>query len=284
MLINRNAKGMGQMKILTQARGSRRRSLAMLGLFAALALIINVAPASAAGEVKPPRDHDWSWESGPAGITGTFDRGALQRGLKVYREVCASCHGLKFVAFRNLGDPGGPGFSEAEVKAIAAEYTKEVLDEFGDPVEVPRAPFDHYPSPFANEAQARASNGGAYPPDLSVINKARPGGADYIYSLLVGYKDAPAGFELGEGLSYNPYFKNSQIAMAPPLFDDMVEYDDGTSATVEQMAEDVTTFLMWTAEPKLEERKRTGFMVIIYLMIMAVLLFFTYRKIWADRH
>ena len=270
------------MNLFKRLRTKGRLGAAMFGLLAAISF--STSPALAAGDAKPPKDHDWSWESGPLGVTGTFDRGALQRGFKVYKEVCASCHGLKLVAFRNLADPGGPGFSEAEVKAIAKEYTKEVLDEVGDPVEVPRAAFDHFPSPFANEAQARASNNGAYPPDLSVINKARAGGANYIYSLLVGYKDAPAGTELGDGMSYNPYYKNSQIAMAPPLAEDIIEYDDGTPATVEQLAEDVTTFLMWTAEPKLEERKRLGFMVIIYLTVMAALLFFTYRKIWADRH
>ena len=273
------------MNLLNRLRRFGRSRATMLGAVAALTISLGATGASfAAGEVKPPRDHSWSWEAGPAGITGTFDRGSLQRGFKVYKEVCASCHGLKFIAFRNLADPGGPEFSEDEVKAIAREYTKEVLDDVGDPVEVPRAPFDHFPYPFANEAQARASNNGAYPPDLSVINKARAGGADYIYSVLVGYQDAPPDFELGDGLYYNPYFKNKQIAMAPPLLEDIIEYDDGTPVTVEQMAEDVTAFLMWTAEPKLEERKRLGFMVIIYLTLMAVLLFFTYRKIWADRH
>lgn len=270
------------MNLFKRLRTKGRASAAMFGLLVGFSL--STGPAMAAGYAEPPKDHDWSWESGPGGFTGTFDKGALQRGFKVYKEVCASCHGLKFIAFRNLADPGGPGFSEAEVKAIAKEYTKEVLDEVGDPVEVPRAPFDHFPSPFANEAQARASNNGAYPPDLSVINKARAGGANYIYSLLSGYKEAPAGFELGDGMSYNPYFKNKQIAMAPPLVDDIIEYDDGTPATVDQMSEDVTAFLMWTAEPKLEERKRMGFMAMIYLVVMAALLFFTYRKIWADRH
>ncbi len=265
-------------------RRFRRGTIAAWGLLVVCALALNIGPSFAAGDAKKPKPHDWSWESGPAGITGTFDRGALQRGFKVYKEVCAACHGLKFIAFRNLADPGGPGFSADEVKAIASEYTKEVLDEFGDPVEVPRAPFDHFPSPFANEVQARASNNGAYPPDLSVINKARAGGADYIHSLLIGYKDAPAGFELGDGMYYNEYFKNKQIAMAPPLFEDIIEYDDGTPATIEQLSEDVVTFLMWTAEPKLEERKRMGFMVIIYLILMAALLYFTYRRIWSDRH
>ncbi len=270
------------MNLFKRLRTTGRASAALFGLL--IAVSFSSAPALAAGDAKPPKDHDWSWESGPGGFTGTYDKGSLQRGFKVYKEVCASCHGLKLVAFRNLADPGGPGFSEAEVKAISKEYTKEVLDEVGDPVEVPRAPFDYFPSPFANEAQARASNNGAYPPDLSVINKARAGGANYIYSLLIGYKDAPAGFDLGDGMYYNEYFKNKQIAMAPPLSEDIVEYDDGTPASLEQLAEDVTTFLMWTAEPKLEERKRMGFMVIIYLIIMAALLFFTYRKIWADRH
>lgn len=280
MLNKDKIKGMGQMNLLNRFATKWLATAAL-----SIGLVVTIAsPSFAAGDVKPPKEHEWSWEAGPAGITGTFDKGALQRGFKVYKEVCAACHGLKLVAFRTLGDPGGPGFSAAEIKAIAKDYTKEVLDDVGDLVEVPRAPFDKFPSPFANEIQARASNNGAYPPDLSVINKARAGGADYIYSVLVGYQDTPAGFELGDGLYYNPYFKNKQIAMAPPLLEDIIEYDDGTAPTTEQMAEDVVAFLMWTAEPKLEERKRLGFMVIIYLTLMAALLFFTYRKVWADKH
>lgn len=223
---------------------------------------------------------EWSFE----GPLGTFDRPSLQRGFQVYKEVCASCHTLKYITFRDLGAPGGPGFSEAEVKAIAAAYTKEVLDDTGEPKEVPRTPADGFPAPFANDVFARAANSGALPPDLSLINHARQGGANYVYSLLTGYKDPPAGVEMRPGMSYNEYFSGHQIAMPQQLTQDRVTYADGTPATPDQMAKDVVTFLEWAADPKTEQRKRMGLNVLAYLGALSVLLFWSYRRVWHGKH
>jgi cytochrome c1 len=219
------------------------------------------------------------------GLFGTYDRNALRRGFQVYKEVCASCHSLNQIAFRNLSQEGGPEFSEAEVKAIAKEYlVEDGPDDYGDMFERDALPRDKFPSPYPNENAARAANGGAYPPDLSLITKARGGGADYIHALLSGYEEAPEGVEMRAGLYYNPYMAGGKIAMPVPLLEELVEYSDGTEATVEQMSMDVTHFLNWTAEPELEQRKRMGFMVLIYLSIFAGLMFFSMRKIWADLH
>ena len=239
------------------------------------------SPAHAAGEAKHPHAIDWSF-SGPF---GTYDRNALRRGFQVYKEVCASCHGMNQIAFRNLAQPGGPEFSEAEVKAIAAEYeVTDGPDDYGDMFERPALPKDRLIEPYPNENAARAANGGAYPPDLSLITKARSGGPDYIHALLTGYEDAPDGVEMRAGLYYNPYMPGGKIAMPAPLLEDLVEYGDGTAATVEQMSLDVTHFLNWAAEPELEARKKTGTMVLIYLTIFAGLLSFSMRRIWADQH
>ena len=221
---------------------------------------------------------DWPHD----GLFGKFDKSAAQRGLQVYRQVCASCHSLNFIAFRNLADLG---FGEDEVKAIAAEY--EITDgpnDEGDMFERPGKPSDGFPAPFANDNAARASNGGALPPDLSLITKARADGVNYLYSLLLGYQEPPAGFELSEGMNYNAYFGGHQIAMAEPLYEEAVEYSDGTPATLEQMASDVTTFLTWAAEPTLEERKGTGLKVMMFLVILTGLFYATKRKIWSDLH
>jgi cytochrome c1 len=237
--------------------------------------------ANAAGDAKHPAVMDWSF-SGPF---GTYDRDALRRGYQVYTEVCAACHGMNQMRFRNLSQPGGPEFSEAEVKAIAADYlVEDGPDDYGDMFERAALPKDAFVNPFPNENAARAANGGAYPPDLSLINKARSGGPDYVYALLTGYQEPPAGMKMRDGLYYNPYMAGGKIAMAAPLLEDLVEYADGTAATTEQMAWDVVTFLNWAAEPELEERKKTGFMVIIYLTIFAGLLFLSMRRIWADKH
>ncbi|CAI8377339.1 MAG TPA: cytochrome c1 [Rhodobiaceae bacterium] len=239
------------------------------------------SPANAAGEAKHPHAIDWSF----AGPFGTYDRNALRRGFQVYKEVCASCHGMKQISFRNLSQPGGPEFSEAEVKAIAAEYeVTDGPDDYGDMYERPALPKDRFVEPYPNVNAARAANGGAYPPDLSLITKARSGGPDYIHALLSGYKEAPEGVEMRPGLYYNPYMAGGKIAMPAPLLEELVEYGDGTPATVQQMSLDVTQFLNWAAEPELEQRKRTGFMVLIYLTIFAGLLYFSMRKIWADQH
>lgn len=237
--------------------------------------VVGAVGARAALEAEHPPAHHWSQK----GFFGTFDRAALQRGFQVYSEVCSACHSLKYVAFRNLT---ALGFSKDDVKAIAAQ--REVEDgpnDEGDMYMRPARPSDHFPPPFANDQAARAANNGALPPDLSLIIKAREDGDDYIYALLTGFKDeAPEGFHLADGMNYNPYFPGGQIAMPPPLFEDSVEYADGTPATVENMAADVTTFLAWAAEPTLEARKHLGFKVMAFLLILAVMMFFVNRRVW----
>lgn len=252
-------------------------------LAGALALAAGLAvagPASqAADPLAYPERQSWSW-SGPFGL---FDRGQLQRGYKVYREACAACHGMNLLAFRNLGQPGGPEFSEEEVRAIAADHqVEDGPDRFGEMFMRSGVASDRFPDPFPNEEAARAANAGALPVDLSVIVKARHGGADYVYSLLVGYQDPPADVELQPGMAFNPYFPGGQIAMPPPLFDGMIEYTDGTAETLENYARDVTAFMMWAAEPKMEERKRIGFQVMIFLVAFGGLLYLSKRKLWRD--
>ncbi|MBH0236673.1 cytochrome c1 [Methylobrevis sp. L22] len=250
--------------------------------------------------IKPER-MTWSF----AGPFGTYDPGQLQRGLKVYREVCSACHGLTRVAFRTLGQESGPRFEEGQVRTIAAEY--QVMnadpDENGDMFERAGEPKDHFPSPYANEVAAAASNGGAAPPDLSLIAKARAverglpwfifdmflpyqeQGADYLHALLTGYQEPPEGVEVAEGTYYNPYFIAGQsLKMPPPMSDDQVEYTDGSPQTVEQYSRDVSAFLMWAAEPHLVERKQMGFRVIIFLIVFAGLLYATKKKIWSKAH
>ncbi|MEX1108066.1 MAG: cytochrome c1 [Dongiaceae bacterium] len=235
------------------------------------------AEAAETGHIELPEMH-WSFES----VFGTYDRGAQQRGFLVYKNVCASCHGLRLVAYRNLMDIG---FGEEEVKAIAAEYlVTDGPDENGEMFERPATPADRFVSPFPNENAARASNNGALPPDLSLMAKARIGGPDYLHGLLVGYEEPPAGVTVRDGLYYNKYFTGHQIAMPPPLFEDAVEYPDGTPATVEQMAEDVTQFLAWAAEPTLEQRHRTGVKVILFLIVLTALAYAVKRRVWADIH
>jgi ubiquinol-cytochrome c reductase cytochrome c1 subunit len=216
------------------------------------------------------------------GIFGTFDRAAAQRGLQVYREVCASCHSLRLVSFRTLSEIG---FSEAEIKAIAAEYTLMAdPNEDGDVLERPGQPFDYFPLVYANKQAAAASNNGAVPPDLSLMTKKRAGGENYVYSLLTRYREPTADdlthVSLGDTSYFNPVMSGNQIAMAPPLDDGLVEYAPGQpEATLDQMAYDVSAFLTWTAEPKLEERKKLGFQVMIYLIIFCGIMFFAYRRI-----
>jgi ubiquinol-cytochrome c reductase cytochrome c1 subunit len=221
---------------------------------------------------------DWSFK----GLFGKFDRGSLQRGYQVYTEVCSSCHSMKYLSYRNLGEKGGPEFSEAVVKAIAASF--EVTDgpnADGEMFERPGKLSDKFVKPYDNDKAAQAANGGAYPPDMSVLVKARSGGVDYIYSLLQGYEETPSGLTLDEGVHYNKYMYGNKIRMSAPLSDDIVEYGDGTKATVEQMSKDVTTFLMWAAEPHLETRHQMGFKAIIYLIILTILVYFSMKKIWS---
>ncbi len=221
---------------------------------------------------------DWSFKS----FFGKFDRGSLQRGYQVYNEVCASCHSLKYLSYRNLAEKGGPEFSEAEAKAIASNFeVTDGPDSTGEMFTRPARLSDKFVSPYANDEEAKSANGGAYPPDMSVLVKARKGGADYIYSLLVGYEDAPADIKLDDGVYYNKYMYGNKIKMSAPLSEGLVEYTDGTEATTEQMAKDVVSFLMWAAEPHLEQRHKFGFRVIIYLLILSILVYFSMKKIWS---
>ena len=221
---------------------------------------------------------DWSFK----GLFGKFDRGSLQRGYQVYTEVCSSCHSMKYLSYRNLAEKGGPEFTEEQVKAIAASF--EVTDgPNADGEMFTRAAklSDKFVKPYNNDQEAKNANGGAYPPDMSVLVKARKGGADYIYSVLLGYEDPPADIKLDEGVYYNKYMYGNKIKMASPLSDGIVDYSDGTKATQKQMAKDVVTFLMWSAEPHLESRHRVGFKVIIYLLVLTILVYFSMKRIWS---
>ncbi len=269
---------------------------------AALAMVAVATPAARAGashEEEKPERHEWSF----AGVFGRFDKGQLRRGFKVYKEVCSTCHSIKMLAFRNLGQPGGPELSEKEVADLAASYkVKDGPNDTGEYFERTARPSDRFPPPFANEQAARAAMSGAYPPDMSVLVKARgyhrgfpgflfdglPGfsyqehGADYIVSLLKGYKDAPEDFKVPDGQYYNVYMIGRRIGMPPPLSDGAVTYDDGAPQTVDQYAKDVTAFMAWVAEPSLASRKKIGLGVISFLIVFAGLLYFTKRKIWSN--
>jgi ubiquinol-cytochrome c reductase cytochrome c1 subunit len=221
---------------------------------------------------------DWSF----AGLTGKFERDSLQRGYQVYKEVCSSCHSMKYLSYRNLSQKGGPEFSLEEVKVIAASYEiEDGPNSEGEMFTRPGRPSDHFKNPYPNDNASIAANGGAYPPDMSVLVKARPGGSNYIYSILMGYEEKPTNFVLEEGVYYNKYMEGKKIKMMNPLSVDLIEYTDGTNASVDQMAKDVTTFLTWAAEPHLEARHRTGTKVIIYLIILATLVYFSMKKIWS---
>ena len=221
---------------------------------------------------------DWTFK----GLFGKFDRGALQRGYQVYTEVCSSCHSMKYLSYRNLSEKGGPEFTEQEAKAIAASFeVKDGPNADGEMFTRPGKLSDKFVMPYENVKAAQAANGGAYPPDMSVLVKARGGGVDYIYSLLQGYEDPPAGIIMDEGVYYNKYMYGNKIKMSNQLSDGLVEYGDGTVATVQQMSKDVTTFLMWAAEPHLEARHQMGFKAIVYLIILTVLVYFSMKKIWS---
>jgi ubiquinol-cytochrome c reductase cytochrome c1 subunit len=246
--------------------------------------------------LKHPHAQDWSF----SGLFGHYDKGQLQRGLKVYTEVCSACHSMNLVAFRTLGDLG---YSDAQVKAFAANYeVKDGPNAEGEMYTRKAVPSDYFPSPFPNHEAAAAANNGAAPPDFSLIAKARgiergfpqflidmvipyqEGGPDYIHALLNGYEEPPAGVEVAQGTHYNPYFAAAAaLAMAKPLSDGQVTFDDGAPATVEQYSHDVAAFLMWAAEPHLEDRKRTGFMVIVFLLIFSVLIYLTKRSVYASK-
>lgn len=281
-------------------------SLAMIaGLGVSLA-IAQDEPAAAGAEaehatphypIHKPKEQAWSF----AGPFGKYDKGQLQRGLKVYTEVCSACHSMSLVSFRTLTDLG---YSEEQVKAFAANYeVEDGPNGDGEMFTRKAVPSDHFPSPYPNHEAAAAANNGAAPPDFSLIAKARgvtrgfpqfvfdiftqyqEGGPDYIYSLLTGYEEeAPAHVEVAEGTYYNPYFVGSaSLAMAPPISDDQVTYDDGSPQTLDQYAHDVSAFLMWAAEPHLEDRKRTGFMVMVFLVIFTGLIYLTKKSVYANK-
>ena len=246
-------------------------------IFISILLLTGTNQANSAEKVELLKT-DWSFK----GLLGKFDRGSLQRGYQVYTEVCSSCHSMKYVSYRNLAEEGGPEFTEEQAKTIAANF--EVLDgpnSDGEMFTRPAKLSDKFVMPYENEKAAQAANGGAYPPDMSVLAKARSGGVDYIYSVLLGYEDPPAGVVLDEGVYYNKYMYGNNIKMSQPLSDGLVEYSDGTVASEEQMAKDVTTFLMWAAEPHLESRHKMGFKAILYLIILTILVYFSMKKIWS---
>ncbi|WP_427454326.1 cytochrome c1 [Litorimonas sp. WD9-15] len=275
----------------------------MLGGVIATASVAGIAYAAGGGPVGDYKMKyvDWSFN----GAFGQYDRAAMQRGYQVYREVCAACHGLKYVAFRHLGDEDGPYYLDdfpnpndnPYVKNFAADWTIEDIDsETGDTIDRSGIPADYFPPIFPNDAAARASNGGALPPDLSSMVKARTGGADYVYNLLIAYDvPKPDEVELTPGLYWNPVMEGGKIAMPPQLSEGLVDYEpteiidhgeskmvDAPEATVEQMAYDVTQFLAWTADPKLEQRKSIGIMTLVYLLILSALLFASYKRVWRN--
>ena len=221
---------------------------------------------------------DWSFK----GIFGKFDRGELRRGYQVYSEVCAGCHSISQLSYRNLSEKGGPEFSIKVVEDIAASFEiKDGPNSEGDMFTRPGRLPDKFPNPYPNIEAAKAANGGAYPPDMSVLVKARKGGAAYIFSLLQGYDEPPEGYQLDEGVYYNKYMDGNQIKMPNVLFDDLVEYADGTKATKEQMSKDISSFLTWVSEPSLETRHKLGFKVILFLIILAVLVYFSMNRLWS---
>ncbi len=221
---------------------------------------------------------NWSFK----GFTGKFDRSSLQRGYQVYTEVCSSCHSMRLLSYRNLGEKGGPEFSIEQVKAIASNFeVTDGPDSQGEMFVRPGRPSDKFVSPYSNIQAAIAANGGAYPPDMSVLVKSRKGGSNYIYSVLMGYDDPPANFKLDDGVYYNKYMDGNKIKMSKPLMNGVVDYEDGTEPTEEQMAKDVVMFLTWAAEPHLEARHKMGFKVIIFLILLSVLIYFSMKRLWS---
>ena len=277
---------------------SMKKTLVLIAVAAGLA--VSAQPVLASGGAQHPKSGGFSFE----GPFGTFDQGQLQRGYKVYREVCASCHGMDLMYFRTLAEPGGPFYDAHQlnpaenrfVKVLAAEVQVPDIDsETGEAIMRDAVPADRFPNPYPNATAAAAGNGGAAPPDLSVMAKARHDGANYIYSLLSGYKGAPAGLEIRPGQYYNPYMAGDLtpfvaegahvppggfIAMPPPLANGQVTYDDGSAETVDQYAKDVAAFIAWASDPKQVQRKQTGLGVMIFLILFAGVTYMSYRRIW----
>lgn len=250
-----------------------------LRFLCAAAVMAVGAPALASSDAHHPKQMEWSFD----GVFGRVDKQAAQRGFQVYKEVCSACHGMKLVAFRQLS---GIGFSEAEIKSLAATYTvKDGPNDAGDMFERPGRPSDMFPSPYANDNAARAANGGALPPDMSLLVKARMDGANYIYSIITGYGETPPEHHaMAEGAHYNPYFPGGNIKMAQPLRDEQVTYQDGTKATIDQQAHDVVSFLQWAAEPEMEERKSMGIHVLLFLGAMTCFFYVVKKRVWGDLH
>jgi ubiquinol-cytochrome c reductase cytochrome c1 subunit len=279
---------------------AKRHFISLAGALTVLALASGTAQA--AGEAPHIEKQNWSF----SGFTGHFDKPQLRRGYAVYKNVCAACHGLRLLSYRNLSEPGGPEFAPATVEGIAAEAQVSELNDDGEMAPRPGKPSDRFVSPYPNDKAAAAAQNGAVPPDLSVIAKGRgyerqaewymepllwagdiatnyqEAGPDYLVALLTGYADAPAEMKMAPGMSYNKAFPGHQIAMPNPLSDGLITYEDGTPPTVDNYAKDVTAFLMWAAEPKLEERKRMGIKVLVYLIILSGLLYLSKRAIWRN--
>ena len=286
------------MTLMTSMR-SMKKTLVLIAAAAGLSLMA-AQPALASGGAKHPRSGGFSFE----GPFGTFDQAQLQRGYKVYREVCASCHSMDLMHFRTLAEPGGPFYDPHQanaaenrfVKVLAAEVQVPDIDsETGEPIMRDAVPADRFPNPYPNATAAAAGNGGAAPPDLSVMAKARHDGANYIYSLLSGYVAPPAGLEIRPGQYYNPYMAGDLtpfvpegahvppggfIAMPPPLMDGQVTYDDGSAETVDQYAKDVAAFIAWASDPKQVQRKQAGLGVLIFLFLFAGVTYMSYRRLW----
>ena len=253
---------------------SKLISFKIFKLFVGLIILCNSSFSFGAGERISYPQLNWSF----SGILGTFDRASQQRGLQVYKEVCSGCHGLRLLAYRNLN---AIGYNEDEIKAFASENSVNTINDDGEVVERPARPSDKFVSPYPNDKAARAANGGAYPPDLSLIVKARPDGANYLHALLTGYIDAPPDQKVPDGMYYNKYYSGNLIGMPQPLYEDGVEYADGTKATPDQMAKDVTAFLAWASEPEMEDRKRLGVSVMLFLLLLTALSYFAMKQIWA---
>lgn len=282
---------------------SKRIFLSVIAALTAMTMTGGMAAWAAEAGGAVIHKQDWTF----SGIVGHFDRAQLRRGYTVYKGVCAACHGMKQLHFRNLGEPGGPEYAKANVEQFAADaQVTDGPNDDGEMFQRPGKPADRFPSPYANDKAAAAAQNGAVPPDLSVMAKARTyerhaawymepytwisdiatayqeAGPDYIAALLTGYSDPPAGMQMAPGMNYNKVFPGHQIAMPNPLSDGQVDYADGTPATAENYAKDVSAFLMWAAEPKLEERKRMGLKVIVYLIILAGLLYLSKRALWRN--
>ncbi|HSU04535.1 MAG TPA: cytochrome c1 [Acetobacteraceae bacterium] len=251
---------------------------AIRGLLAGLATVLLVSGPALAQQEPPLPNENWSF----SGLFGSFDLASAQRGFWVFQNVCSNCHSLKQIHYRDLA---AIGLTEAQIKAVAGSVqVPKGVNNQGEPVEGPATPADQFRSPFPNEEAARAAMNGALPPDLSLIVNAREGHADYVYGILNGFVDPPAGFTVPPGRYYNQYFPGHLIAMPPPLHDGLVEFADGTKATVPQMAHDVVTYLEWAANPEMAQRKQIGVRVILFLLLLMGLTYALKRKVWADVH